>query len=139
LVVPASDIIGLFGNIKILINDLSEIHPIKIYFKTENIEQGDLNDKMQLAIFRIVQEQINNILKHSKATHATIFLSLHHDEIILIISDDGEGWDETKGKPGVGLINIKSRAELYHGSSAVDSSPGKGFELKVVLHLDDRN
>lgn len=135
LVVPGIHIIGLIENIKILVKDLKGIHPIKIDFKTENIEQGDLDEKMQLAIFRIVQEQVNNILNHSHAAHATIHLSMHHDEVILLISDDGKGCDIMKAGNGVGLINIKSRAELYFGSVAITSKPGQGFELKAILQL----
>jgi len=135
LVVPGIHIIGLFENIKILVKDLNGIHPLKIEFKTENIGQGDLDEKMQLAIFRIVQEQMNNILKHSKAKHATIHLSMHQDEVVLLINDDGKGCEITKAKNGVGLINIKSRAELYFGSVAITSTPGQGFEMKAILQL----
>jgi PAS domain S-box-containing protein len=136
LVVPGTHIIGLFDNIKNLLHDLHNIHPVKIEFQEDGIAEKDLDEKLQLTIFRIVQEQINNILKHSKATHAHIHLSRHKNELVLLISDNGKGCDMLKEKTGVGIINIKSRAELYNGTVAIVSKPGKGYELKVVLPLN---
>jgi PAS domain S-box-containing protein len=136
LVIPGTDIIGLFDNIKNLLHDLHNIHPLKFEFHEDGIAEKDLNDKMQVTIFRIVQEQINNILKHSKATDACIHLSRHEDDIILVISDNGKGCDILKEKTGVGIINIKSRAELYNGSVVIVSKTGEGYELKVILPLN---
>ena len=94
-----------------------------------------MDEKIQLTIFRIVQEQLNNILKHAKATHAFINLSRKENEIILLISDDGKGCDVSK-KRGVGIINIRTRAELHDGKVTIVSKPGKGYELKVALSLN---
>jgi signal transduction histidine kinase len=145
LVLPGMHIIGLFDNIKNLLHDLALVHPIKIKFHKENIAEKDLDEKLQLTIFRIVQEQVNNILKHSKAAHASISLSRQGNEILLLISDDGKGCDiQKERKPagiinGVGIINIKSRSELYGGSVTIISQPGAGYELKVVLLLNVLN
>jgi PAS domain S-box-containing protein len=133
LVIPGTHIIGLFDNIKNLLADLRDIHPIKFQFHPDGISEKGLDDKMQVTIFRIVQEQLNNILKHSKATHASISLSRHENEVILAISDDGKGCDVSAEKAGVGIINIRSRAELYGGTVAITSKPGEGYEMKVIL------
>ncbi|MEI9909279.1 MAG: PAS domain S-box protein [Bacteroidota bacterium] len=135
LVIPGKHIIGLSDNINNLLHDLVRLQSIKIEFHEDGIAGEDLDEKLQRTIFRIVQEQVNNILKHSKATRATINLSKREEKIILLISDDGKGCDIQKENNGVGIINIKSRAELYHGSVTIASKPGKGFELKVVLAL----
>jgi PAS domain S-box-containing protein len=135
LVIPGTHIIGLFDNIKNLVHDLAAIHPIKIEFQAEGVREEELDEKMQLNIFRIVQEQVNNVLKHANAAHATIHISRHENEIILVISDNGIGCDMVNEKNGVGIINIRSRAELYYGSVTITSKPGEGFELKVVLSL----
>jgi PAS domain S-box-containing protein len=133
LVIPGPHIISMTDNIKNLVHDLVATHPMKIEFNTENIDENELDEKIQLTIFRIVQEQVNNILKHAKATRAAIHLSRQEDQIILDISDNGEGVDMLKEKNGVGIINIKSRVELYHGRVTIGSKPGDGFELKVEL------
>jgi PAS domain S-box-containing protein len=113
LALPGTNIMSLVDNIKNLIHDLSIIHPLKIEFNKNGIDEIDLDGKMQLTIFRIVQEQVNNILKHANATRAVIDLSRQEDQIILRISDDGQGCDTLKENKGVGIINIGSRAELY--------------------------
>jgi PAS domain S-box-containing protein len=135
LVIPGRHIIGLFDLIKNLVDDLSQIHPIKIEFHEKSISKDELNENLQITIFRIVQEQVNNILKHANATRAAINISREEDQIILLISDNGEGCDMLKESSGVGIINIKSRAELYHGNVTIVSKPGEGFKLKVILPL----
>jgi PAS domain S-box-containing protein len=129
---------GLFDSIKILLDDLIVLHAIKIEFQGGGIEEKDLDERLQLTIFRIVQEQLNNVLKHAKATHAIINLSRKGNKIFLVISDDGEGSNISEAEKGVGMINIKSRAQFYHGSVTVVSKPGEGYELKVVLPLNGR-
>jgi two-component system, NarL family, sensor histidine kinase UhpB len=135
LVIPEIHIIGLFDNIKNLLDDLIMIHPIKISFREDGVNEAELNKKLQRTIFRIVQEQLNNILKHAKATHAFINLSRQENQLILLISDNGEGCNVLQEKSGVGIINIKSRAELYNGKVTIVSKPGEGYELKVILPL----
>jgi PAS domain S-box-containing protein len=129
---------GLFDSIKILLGDLNLLHTIKIEFRRGGIDEEDLDERLQLTIFRIVQEQLNNVLKHAKATHATINLSRKGNKILLVISDDGEGSNILEAEKGVGIINIKSRVEFYHGSVTIVSKPGEGYELKVVLPLNVR-
>ena len=139
LVIPGAHIIGLFDNIKNLLHDLTIVHPIKISFHKHDIREEQLDEKLQLTIYRIVQEQVNNILKHANATHAVIDLSGDKTQIILLITDNGSGCDILNEKKGVGIINIKSRAELNNGYVTVVSKPGEGYELKVVLSLIDNN
>ena len=129
---------GLFDSIKIILDDLMVLHALKIEFQNAGTNEEDLDERLQLTIFRIVQEQLNNILKHAKATHAIINLSRKGNDIYLLISDNGEGSNILEVDKGVGIINIKSRAEFYHGSVTVVSKPGEGYELKIVLPLNGR-
>lgn len=135
LVVPKTDIIGLFDNIKNLIFYLREINPIKIKFTEEGIHEDEIGEKAQLNIYRIIQEQVTNILKHSEATTANIKLSKAKKDIILTIADNGKGDTSNNVKKGVGIINIKSRVALCNGKVTVETAPGKGYELKVVMPL----
>ena len=129
--------IGLIESIKDLLDDITTAYPIEIEFNKDGIREEDLNEKLKLNIFRIVQEQSNNILRHSKATRCSIGLSMLENKIILIISDNGEGCDISKSKKGVGIINIRSRADLYDGKVTIATKPGKGYELKVELFLNN--
>ena len=135
---PSMQVMGLFESIHILLDDLKTAHPIAMEFNPYDIDEADLAEKLQLNIFRIVQEQLNNIVKHANATRATIHLTRKAGELILLISDDGEGCDLTRIPKGVGIMNIRSRAELCHGTVKITSKPGKGYSLKVVLPLKDR-
>lgn len=133
LVIPDKQVVSLFDNIKKLIGDLVRVHPIEIDFFHEGIVENELDDMLQVNIFRIVQEQLNNILKHSEATQAAINLSGHENELILFVSDNGKGFDVSERRKGVGIRNIISRAELFHGRAEIKSKPGKGFQLTVAL------
>lgn len=104
------------------------IHPIKIEFKADVIYKATLDKDLQLNIFRIVQEQLNNIIKHSKATHDTIHLTLQKNDILLLISDNGVGCETKKKEKGVGMINIRSRTELCHGTLTIISPPDKDLD-----------
>ena len=76
---------------------------------------------------------MNNILKHANATHATIDLVVKDNFVDLMITDDGVGCDESTQSSGVGIMNIKSRAVICHGTANIITSPGKGYALHVSL------
>ena len=90
-----------------------------------------------MCIFIIVQEQINNILKHAQAKN--IYINIKDDEgkLFVSITDDGIGFDTTKRKSGVGLANIKSRSELYNGDVLLSSEQGKGTALSIIFNKSD--
>jgi PAS domain S-box-containing protein len=133
--VPQVMMMGLVDSIRSLLGDMLMTHPLKIDFQENGVKEEYLDEKLQMAIFRIIQEQLNNILKHSKATHAAITLSRQENEIILLIADNGKGCKMEETREGVGIRNIISRAELHHGSVVIESQPGAGYTLKVLLPL----
>ena len=126
---------GLVDSIGLIVDDLLITHPLIIDFNAKNINEKSIPEKLQLDIFRTVQEQLNNIVKHSKATHGSIRLSTKKDEIILVVADNGIGCDQTVINKGVGIVNIKSRAERHGGNVTIKSEPGKGFRIKVVFPM----
>jgi two-component system sensor histidine kinase UhpB len=100
----------------------------------EDFDQGLLDKDQQLTIYRIVQEQLNNIIKHAGATRVRIGLSISGNEHVeLSISDNGKGFDPSLKRNGVGLRNIISRVEYYYGHANIHSRPGHGCELNVVF------
>jgi signal transduction histidine kinase len=96
-----------------------------------------ISDKEKLMLFRIIQEQVNNVLKHSSARNLIIELSLEETEnrIELNITDDGKGFnpEKIKNKMGLGLSNIMSRADLFGGKVSIMSAPGQGCKLRVQV------
>jgi signal transduction histidine kinase len=126
---------GLVDSIENLIGDLSLITPMKIKFFHQGMGGADINERLQLDVFRIVQEQMSNIMKHAKASSATVNLTRQENELILLISDNGKGCNMLIETAGIGIINIKSRAKAYNGRVSIISKPRDGYELKVVLPL----
>ena len=92
---------------------------------------GNISAPEQAAIYRIIQEQLNNILKYADASSVTIRIAPKANKIFLTISDNGKGFDTRVQRNGIGITNINSRAELYNGKVEIDSSPGNGCRLKV--------
>jgi len=135
LIPPGMQLLGLVGSIKVLVDDLKATHPLKLQFNSEGIFPEDIPAKMQLNIYRMVQELINNVLKHAKATRARIQLNRINENIILIVSDNGKGCDLRKLNNGIGIRNVTSRAELFDGTVNIVSMPGDGYELTVTLPL----
>jgi signal transduction histidine kinase len=79
-----------------------------------------------------LQEQLNNIIKHAKASEICIRLSrTEPGNVLLYISDNGDGFDTTVQSKGIGISNIMSRAKQYHGDANIISQPGNGCTLTV--------
>jgi two-component system sensor histidine kinase UhpB len=135
LAVPDTHISGLSVNIESLLGDLLKVQPIKIDFINAALDESLLEDKIQLTLFRITQEQLHNILKHSGATEATITLKTENKKVYLEIEDNGNGCDLTEKRKGVGLINIGSRADIHNGTVNRVSTLGKGYKLEVSIPL----
>jgi PAS domain S-box-containing protein len=131
LAAPRLNVMGLTESIKILAEDIMRINPIHIRFEEMGNNLEELNETLQLDIFRIVQEQLNNILKHSNASQAEISLANKSKSIELVIADNGVGCDIASNNKGVGIMNIVSRADLYQGNVSIVSHPGEGYILKV--------
>ncbi|HEY0731441.1 MAG TPA: ATP-binding protein, partial [Chitinophagaceae bacterium] len=100
-----------------------------------NGDLASLDDERKLAVYRIVQEQLNNIMKHAKASKAALSLSKTEDLFIVIVEDDGIGIHPESGKKGIGLNNIEKRAQYFGGRMKVTSSPAAGFRLRVEIPL----
>jgi PAS domain S-box-containing protein len=107
---------------------------------------GAINDELagavNLALFRIYQVAINNILRHAEASRAEVRLALNGDQVILEIEDDGRGfevperWIELARKGHLGLVGAKERADAVGGQLEVVSQPGKGTVIRVVAPVE---
>jgi PAS domain S-box-containing protein len=128
--------VGLCAAINKMILDLMRVCPIKIICKMDDALHTGMSEKFELDIFRIVQEQLNNIIKHAKASRVTIDLYQNEDNIVLSVADDGIGFDVTKNTDGIGIINIKSRAAFYKGNADFISKPGKGCVLTARFPIE---
>jgi two-component system, NarL family, sensor histidine kinase UhpB len=92
-----------------------------------------LDDEKKLAVYRIIQEQLNNILKYANAANVLLSIIPNEDSLVLIIEDDGTGFDMSIKSKGIGLKNIEKRAEFFGGRMNIISSPGQGCKLNVEI------
>ncbi len=129
--------IGLCDAIRNVTRDAMEVNPVKISCTLESFIERSVHDKFKLNVFRIVQEHLNNILKHSKATKVALSLLQNKKSITLSISDNGVGFDTAKTKNGIGLANIKSRASSYNGTADFVSEAGHGCGLTVTFPVTE--
>jgi PAS domain S-box-containing protein len=132
LVVPQFKEKGLVDSIHSVIEDIQLTSPLRIRFIHDH-ENDILSPGKKMTIFRIVQEQLKNILKYSKAKQVEICLHGRNEEIQLVIKDDGIGFDPKQMHKGIGLSNIHDRTRFYNGVVDIVSSPGKGCILTVTI------
>lgn len=96
-----------------------------------------MNTQKELVIFRIIQEVLNNSLKHADAKSLTIFLNYYADYVLIQLSDDGSGFiddtEDPKMKKGTGLLNIVKRASIVEGRCEVKSEFGKGTKVTMEV------
>ncbi len=132
-IIPGLLGLSLVESINGLLTELANVTKLNIRLYAQNFTEEGMNEKLQLAIFRIVQEQLNNIIKHADADNATITLTTTVNTVELSIKDDGNGFDLSTTKTGVGIINIRSRTLLHAGNVVILTAPGKGYEMKIVF------
>jgi PAS domain S-box-containing protein len=133
LVPPTLGDLGLVESVKDLCENFTNMKTFNIEFIHRNIKEKNLPDNQKLMLFRIIQEQTNNIVKHSGAQTVKIVMKAVRGLLTLQISDDGRGFDVSKTKRGVGLNNIINRAELFNGKVEVIAAPGNGCSVKVTV------
>jgi two-component system sensor histidine kinase UhpB len=124
--------------LKEALEDLTESvqEPNKLMVKLlvdEDYDALQVDKNKELMLYRIVQEQLNNILKYAKATEVTIRLQQQDGNLILFIRDNGVGFDIHQQSNGIGLKNINSRVNFYSGKMELASAPGKGCTLEVSI------
>ncbi len=134
LIPPSLNESELVESLKNIIAATQKSSGIIIHLQASDVNESSIPDKLKLSIYRIVQEQFNNILKHAGAQKVIVQLVQDNEKTMLSIKDDGVGFDTTKKANGVGLMNIKTRASLFNGAVTILSSPGKGCELRVVFN-----
>ncbi len=100
--------------------------------KQIDISENDLNDSLKTAIFRISQEAMNNIAKHSQATIVNLHLRKETGGIELTIRDNGQGFDLDTTKRGLGLSTMRERSELSGGTCSIESAKGAGTTIRCV-------
>ncbi|MDY0780279.1 sensor histidine kinase [Tenacibaculum sp. IB213877] len=121
---------GLEYAIKDAAKKFSNSH-LKIYTAISNVNR--YTQDYEIKIFNIVQELINNIIKHSKAQKAYIAMEEEDGLLIIMVKDDGEGFDIKKSKDGIGLNQIKARIDMLSGTFEVESDKNSGTKIIIKV------
>lgn len=131
------DELGLGPAITSLVHMVSEQSSIKGSLDIHNLDSR-MNKRLELFTFRLAQETLNNIIKHSGAKEFNLILQDNGDHLRFIISDNGKGFDikaimNERELGGFGLFNMKERVESFGGEIKIDSTPGEGTVIMVNI------
>ncbi len=126
--------LGLVAAARSLCNEQGRLWKVPIEFVHADIPR-DLNDGTALCVYRIIQEALQNVGKHSTATSARVELRMDGETLHLTLSDNGRGFDpgNVANHAGLGLVGMRERVRLAQGQISVDSKPGEGTVIKVSV------
>jgi two-component system sensor histidine kinase DegS len=136
----ALDDLGLVPTLRKYLQTIEEYHNhSKIEFVNMGLEQR-LPTKYEVALFRMIQESVQNALKHANACEIKVKLEISNAAITVLIKDNGVGFDTTKKKPeSFGIIGMRERVELLNGELTFDSKIGKGTSILISVPLINKS
>jgi signal transduction histidine kinase len=136
----ALDKLGLEAALRQHVQSVSNRYGLEIRFGMIGVE-GRLSTKVETALYRIVQEALNNIARHAHATGVDILIQTRNGSLILIIEDNGTGFDMQAAMKGdrLGIFGMSERAEMLGGKLTIESSPGKGTTVLVEAPYEHKN
>jgi PAS domain S-box-containing protein len=128
---------GLVAAIENLVQRTNQLNKTRFLFNSYSFTER-IDEKLEKAIFRICQESINNIIKHAGAKESTLELYRVEDMIVLVIEDDGQGFDtgilnQKEDEGGLGLISMQERVNAFDGDIVINSKKGTGTEIVVEI------
>jgi signal transduction histidine kinase len=126
---------GLVSAVKEFINKISSSGSLKINLEIVGLSER-LEQTVETVLFRVLQELVNNIIKHAKASEVSIQLIRHEEELTILIEDNGVGFDVDKvlaKEGGIGLKNIQSRVAFLNGQVFFDSHLNKGTTVTIEI------
>ncbi|MCE5336943.1 MAG: PAS domain S-box protein [Desulfobacteraceae bacterium] len=135
------DDLGIAATLQWLCREFQSIYPGRRAQLVVEVEEAEIPELIKVVVFRVVQEALNNIAKHSGADRASVSLTAAAGTLKLMIEDDGIGFDEgspshtAKSKQGMGLTNMRERVELSGGGFLLGSAPRKGTCIQAWWHL----
>lgn len=129
----ALDDLGLGPTLKKYIETISDRSDVKVEFAILGKDKR-LESKYEVAIFRLIQEALQNAVKHAQATVIKVILNINDDYVAMVIKDDGVGFDtENIGNQSFGLIGMKERVELLKGSFSLNSKINEGTTIAIKI------
>lgn len=127
--------LSLEDAVRNLLSEINTTHKLNIKFLTEIVQNNPISDDIKLNVFRILQEQLSNIIKHAEADDITIWLEVSKNKVYLRTKDNGKGFDASIVNEGIGLNNIKRRVKIFDGEILINSSVGNGCEIVIEIPI----
>jgi PAS domain S-box-containing protein len=130
--------LGIVKALQGFINNVTLGDSPKVILESNIAER--LSEKVEITVYRLVTELLNNTLKHAKAQSVLIRLNLENEQLSIHYSDDGLGFDAESMEQqanGIGLFNIKSRIEKFGGKTSIESKKGQGFRYTATMNVND--
>ena len=132
---PVLEEAGVLGAVGHLVRECREMSGMDVELH-HDIHFGRLERELELAVFRTIQEALNNVVRHSSSNKTRVGLTQNAERLLVEVEDWGVGFDATQVPPGhYGLKGIRDRARLLGGHATIDGEPGKGTRILVELPL----
>jgi len=137
---PAALDMGLVGALQQFIDGWSRTFGIAAEFHASGFTETRLPPAVETHLYRVAQEALHNVYKHAQATRVGVLLEKRGRDVVLIVEDNGTGFDPdaVKADAGLGLIGMRERAEIIGGTLNVESRPGKGTTIFVRISGSSR-
>ena len=129
------DRLGLTKAIAAMLKKVSDV--IEIESEIDSID-NIFNESEEISVYRIVQESLNNVIKHANASNAKVKIKRTEHQVLITIEDNGKGFDTTNASSGLGLVGLKERAQLLNAALLIESKIGKGTAIQVEIRLFDK-
>ena len=127
--------LGLVTAARSLCGDVAQQSGLGIDFSARDVP-ADLSPDLALCVYRMIQESLRNMVRHSRASGGRVELTGQSERLRVTVADEGRGFDAQSPRTGgLGLVGMQERVRLLHGTFAVHSSPGHGTRVEVTVAL----
>jgi signal transduction histidine kinase len=110
---------------------------LRVIYQSHGLETPGISQTVNITIYRVIQELLNNVIRHASATSAVVEVNKEGNKILITVDDDGKGFDTAilDNAPGMGWSNIRNRLNYLRGWVDIQSVPGKGSSVNVEVDL----
>jgi len=126
---------GLDTALRDFCNDINQSGALKVSYQSIGMQNKEISQNAAIRVYRIIQELVNNVIKHADASMAIVQFSHDNNRISITVEDDGKGFDPISSveMQGIGWTNIRSRVEYLKGKLSIRSTPEEGTSIHVEL------
>ena len=128
--------LGLLAAVRQHISSLQDTAGLQIVVKDVELDDNSLSPEVRIAVYRVIQEAVNNAIRHAQARNIGVLLAMQESCLRVTIEDDGSGFNpETPDEGQLGLLSMRERIEMLGGSLTIESSPGAGTTVFVEVRV----